>query len=44
MWPKKIASQGGEIIGGSPESFAAFIPDDSAAWAKLVREANVRMD
>jgi tripartite-type tricarboxylate transporter receptor subunit TctC len=41
---EKIASQGGEIIGGTPESFAAFIPEDSAAWAKLVKDANVRMD
>jgi tripartite-type tricarboxylate transporter receptor subunit TctC len=41
---EKIASQGGEIIGGTPESFAAFIPEDSASWAKLVKDANVRMD
>jgi tripartite-type tricarboxylate transporter receptor subunit TctC len=41
---EKIASQGGEIIGGTPDSFAAFIPEDSASWAKLVKDANVRMD
>ncbi len=41
---EKIASQGGEIIGGTPEEFAAFLPGDSAAWGRLVREANVRVD
>jgi tripartite-type tricarboxylate transporter receptor subunit TctC len=41
---EKIASQGGEIIGGTPEEFAAFLPGDSAGWVKLVREANVKAD
>ena len=41
---EKIASQGGEIIGGSPEEFMAFLPGDSAGWVKLVREANVKAD
>ena len=41
---EKIASQGGEIIGGTPEEFAAFLPADSAGWVKLVREANVKAD
>ena len=41
---EKIASQGGEIIGGSPEEFVAFLPGDSAGWVKLVREANVKAD
>jgi tripartite-type tricarboxylate transporter receptor subunit TctC len=41
---EKIASQGGEIIGGSPEEFAAFLPGDSAAWVKLVREAGIKAD
>ena len=41
---EKIASQGGEIIGGTPEEFAAFLPGDSAAWGRLVKEANVKAD
>ncbi len=41
---EKIASQGGEIIGGTPEEFAAFLPGDSAAWGRLVKEANVKVD
>ena len=41
---EKIASQGGEIIGGTPEEFAAFLPGDAAAWGRLVKEANVKAD
>lgn len=41
---EKIASQGGEIIGGTPEEFAAFLPADSAGWGRLVKEANVKVD
>lgn len=40
----KIASQGGEITAGSAEEFAAFLGKDTAAWARLVKEANVRLD
>ena len=41
---EKIASQGGEIVAGPAEQFAAFLPGDVAAWAQLVKQANVRAD
>lgn len=41
---EKIASQGGEIHGGSADDFTRFLAADTAAWAKLVKEANVRAD
>ena len=41
---EKIASQGGDIIGGAPEEFAAFLPGDSAGWVKLVKDANIKAD
>ncbi|HVR49509.1 MAG TPA: tripartite tricarboxylate transporter substrate binding protein [Pseudorhodoferax sp.] len=41
---EKIASQGGEIVAGTPEQFAAFLPADVASWAQLVKQANVRID
>lgn len=41
---EKIASQGGEIMGGTPAEFARFIASDSAAFAKLVREAKISLD
>ncbi|RZL55838.1 MAG: tripartite tricarboxylate transporter substrate binding protein [Variovorax sp.] len=40
----KIASQGGEIIGGTPKAFVDFLPRDAAAWAQLVKEADIRAD
>jgi tripartite-type tricarboxylate transporter receptor subunit TctC len=41
---EKIASQGGEIIGGTPGQFIDFLPKDTAAWAQLVKEADIRID
>ena len=41
---EKIASQGGEIIGGTPREFADFLPRDTAAWGQLVKEANIRVE
>jgi tripartite-type tricarboxylate transporter receptor subunit TctC len=41
---EKLASQGGEIVGGSAEEFAAFLPKDVAAWAELVKEADIRIE
>jgi tripartite-type tricarboxylate transporter receptor subunit TctC len=41
---EKIASQGGEIVGGSSEEFAAFLRKDTVGWAHLVKEANIHLD
>ena len=41
---EKIASQGGDIVAGPSEEFAAFLPGDAAAWGRLVKQANVRVD
>lgn len=41
---EKLASQGGEIVGGSAEEFSAFLPEDTAAWAGLVKEAGIRVE
>ncbi|HPU49985.1 MAG TPA: tripartite tricarboxylate transporter substrate binding protein [Burkholderiaceae bacterium] len=39
-----IASQGGEIIGGSPKDFSDFLPRDTAAWGRLIKDAQIRVD
>jgi len=39
---EKINSQGGEIIGGSAEEFAAFLKTDTARWAKLIKDADIK--
>lgn len=41
---EKIKAQGGEIIGGTPQEFAAFLKTDTQRWAKLIKEANVKLD
>jgi len=40
----KIHEQGGEIMGGTSEDFAKFVATDSAAFARLVKEANIKLD
>ena len=41
---ERIASQGGEIMAGTPEEFARFLATDTAAYARLVKEANIKLD
>jgi tripartite-type tricarboxylate transporter receptor subunit TctC len=41
---EKIASQGGEIVAGPSEEFAAFLVKDTASWGRLIKDANVRVD
>jgi len=40
---EKIASQGGEIMGGSTEDFAKFLARDTAEFAKLVKDAKITL-
>lgn len=41
---ERIASQGGEITGGSTTYFAAFLQHDTAKWAELVKRANIKVE
>ena len=41
---EKFAAAGMEPIGGSPAEFAAFLRDESAKWARVIRAANIRVD
>ncbi len=41
---EKIASQGGDVHGGSPEAYAAYIRTDTAKWDKLVKGANIKLE
>lgn len=40
----RLASDGPVPIGNSPEQFGAYIKAEQQKWAKVVREANVRID
>ena len=41
---ERIASQGGDIVGDTPDEFAAFIAAESAKFAKIIRQAGVKLD
>lgn len=41
---EKLDTYGAEDGGGSPEKFAEFIRSETAKWAKVVKDADVRID
>ena len=40
----RLASEGGETLGGSPEQFAAFLAAEHAKWGRVVRESGAKVD
>ena len=41
---EKVIAQGNFVIGDTPEQFAAFIRAESDKWARVVRQANIKLD
>jgi tripartite-type tricarboxylate transporter receptor subunit TctC len=41
---RRFADQGVRVIGGSPERFAAHLRAQTQTWAKVVQDADLRMD
>ncbi len=41
---EKIAAQGADVVGGTPEQFAAFIRADTAKWAQLIKKQHITPD
>jgi tripartite-type tricarboxylate transporter receptor subunit TctC len=41
---EKLTGQGFEIVGSSPQEFAAFVAAESEKWARIMREHNIRAD
>ncbi|MCC6534598.1 MAG: tripartite tricarboxylate transporter substrate binding protein [Burkholderiales bacterium] len=41
---EKVAAQGNDIIGDSPESFAKFIRAESAKWGRVVKQAGIKLE
>jgi len=40
----RLAADGSEAVGSTPEQFGAHIKSEVAKWAKVVKEANIRVD
>jgi tripartite-type tricarboxylate transporter receptor subunit TctC len=41
---KRLADEGADPTGGTPQQFAALIKDDMVRWGKVVKESGVRID
>jgi tripartite-type tricarboxylate transporter receptor subunit TctC len=41
---EKIASDGGEAIGSTPEEFSRLLGEEIARWRKVARAADVRVE
>ena len=40
----KLAAQGFDVVGSSPEEFLAFARAESEKWAKVIRDYNIRVE
>lgn len=41
---ERIAAAGADVVGNSPEEFAAFIRHERAKYARIVKEANIKLE
>jgi tripartite-type tricarboxylate transporter receptor subunit TctC len=41
---ERLAAQGTEVRTDSPESFGAFIRNETARWAKVVKESGAKFE
>ena len=39
---KRLAAEGAETVGGTPEEFGTFIKAETARWAKVLKAAGVK--
>lgn len=41
---QRIAAAGADVVGNSPEEFAAFIRNERAKYARIVKDANIKIE
>lgn len=41
---ERFASEGGDVVAGKPDEFAAFIARELVKWAKVAKDAGVKVD
>jgi tripartite-type tricarboxylate transporter receptor subunit TctC len=40
----RLMDEGGNVVGSTPEQFAAYIRSETAKWTKLVKDAGIRAE
>lgn len=40
----RIAGMGADVVGSTPEQFAAFMKSESAKWGRVIKEANIKAE
>lgn len=40
----KLVEQGADVLGGTPEQFAALLQDETVRWTKVVKESGAKVD
>jgi len=40
----QVLATGSEVVGDTPEEFAAFVRSEGAKWSKVIRDANIKPD
>ena len=41
---EKLQAMGADVVGSTPDQFAAFMKSETAKWAKIVKQANIRAE
>ena len=41
---QRLADQGAEVVANTPEEFAVFIREDTAKWAKIVKDSGIKVE
>ena len=41
---RALLEQGGDVVGGTPDEFAAFLRRETAKWGEVIRAAQIKMD
>ncbi len=41
---ESLTGEGGEVLGGTPEQFTAFLRAEQAKWSKVVKDSGVKLD
>ena len=39
---KRLSTDGGDVVAGTPEELAEHIRTETRSWAKVIREANIK--